>query len=39
MVDKKIDVKEVDELKKTYNHYPDKRKEITKNTQFKVEDL
>ena len=36
---KKIDEKEAQELKKIYNHYLDKRKEIMKNTQFKVEDV
>ena len=39
MVDKKIDQKEAEELKKIYNHYLDKRKEIMKNTSFKVEDV
>ena len=39
MIDKKIDQKESEELKKIYNHYIDKRKEIMKNTQFKVEDV
>ena len=39
MVDKKIDEKEADELKKIYNHYIDKRSEIMKNTSFKVEDI
>ena len=39
MIDKKIDQKESEELKKIYNHYTDKRKEIMKNTQFKVEDV
>ena len=39
MVDKKIDEKEAMELKKLYNHYTDKRSEIMKNTQVKVEDL
>ena len=39
MVDKKIDEKEALELKKVYNHYIDKRKEIMKNTSFKVEDV
>ena len=38
MVDKKIDEKESQELKKIYNHYLDKRSEILKNTQFQVED-
>ena len=37
MIDKKIDEKEAQELKKMYNHYIDKRKEIMKNTSFKVE--
>ena len=35
---KEIDQKESEELKKIYNHYIDKRSEIMKNTQFKVED-
>ena len=39
MVDKKICEKEAQELKKIYNHYIDKRSEIMKNTQFKVEDV
>ena len=39
MVDKKIDAKESEELKKIFNHYLDKRKEITKNNSFKVEDV
>ena len=39
MVDKKIDEKEAQELKKIYNHYIDKRSEIMKNTSFKVEDV
>ena len=39
MVDKKIDQKEAEELKKIYNHYIDKRKEIMKNTNFNVEDV
>ena len=38
MIDMKIDGKEAQELKKIYNHYLDKRKDIMKNTQFKVED-
>ena len=32
MVDKKTDEKEAQELKKIYNHYLDKRKEIMRNT-------
>ena len=39
MVDKKIDEKEAQELKKIYNHYIDKRSEIMKNNSFKVEDV
>ena len=39
MVDKKIDGKEAVELKKIYNHYFDKRKEIIKKTSFGVEDI
>ena len=37
--DKKIDKKEAQELKKIYNHYIDKRKEIMNSTKFKVEDI
>ena len=39
MIDKKIDEKEAQELKKIYNHYIDKRSEIMKNTNFKVADV
>ena len=39
IIDKKIDEKEANELKKFYNHYIDKRSEIMKNTSFKVEDV
>ena len=39
MVDKKNGEKEAEELKKIYIHYLDKRKEIIKNTSFKVEDI
>ena len=39
MIDKKSDEKEALELKKIYNHYLDKRKEIMKKTLFKVEDV
>ena len=39
MVDKKIDEKESEQLKQIYNHYIDKKSEIMKNTQFKVEDI
>ena len=39
MVDKKIDEKEAEQLKQIYNHYIDKKSEIMKNAQFKVEDI
>ena len=39
MIDKKIDEKEALELKKIYNHYLEKRKEIMDSTKFKVEDI
>ena len=39
LIDKKIDEKEALELKKIYNHYIDKRKEIMDSTKFKVEDI
>ena len=39
MIDKKIDEKESEQLKQVYNHYVDKKSEIKKNTQFKVEDV
>ena len=39
MIDKKIDEKESLELKKIYNHYLDKRKQIMDSTKFKVEDI
>ena len=39
MVDQKNYEKEAKELKKIYNHYLDKRKEILKTTQFRVEDI
>ena len=39
MVDKEIDQKEADELKKIYNHYLDTRKKIMKIASFKVEDV
>ena len=39
MIDKKIDEKEAIELKKIYNHYLDKRKQIMDSTNFKVEDI
>ena len=39
MIDKKLDEKEAQELKKFYNHYLDKRKEIMNSTKFRVEDI
>ena len=39
MKDKKLDPIELDEFKKIYNHYLDKRKEIMKNTKFDVKDV
>ena len=39
MIDKKIDEKEAEQLKQIYNHYVDKKSEIMKNTQFKVEGI
>ena len=39
MIDKKIDEKESEQLKQIYNHYIDKKSEIMKNTQFKVEEI
>ena len=39
MIDKKIDEKEAQELKKIYNHYIDKGKENMNSTKFKVEDI
>ena len=39
IIDKKIDQKEAEQLKQIYNHYFDKKSEIMKNTQFKVEDI
>ena len=38
MIDKKIDEKEANQLKQIYNHYVNKKSEIMKNTQFRVED-
>ena len=38
-IHEKIDQKEADELKKLYNHYPDKRKEFINSTKFRVEDI
>ena len=39
VIDKKIDEKESEQLKQIYIHYVDKKSEIMKNTQFKVEDV
>ena len=39
MVDKKVDQKEAEQLKQIYNHYVNKKSDIMKNTQFKVEDI
>ena len=39
MIDKVINQKESDQLKQIYNHYVEKKSEIMKNTQFKVEDI
>ena len=39
MIDKKNDEKESLELKKIYNHYIDKRKEIMNSTKIEVEDI
>ena len=37
MIDEKIDEKEALGLKKFYNHYFDKRKDITNSTEFRIE--
>ena len=39
MIDKVIDEKESDEVKKIYNHYTDKKDEIMKITKFSVEEV
>ena len=39
MIDKRNDQKESEQLKQIYNHYLDKKSEIMKNTQFKVEEV
>ena len=39
MIDKVINQKEAVQLKQICNHYVDKKSEIMKNTQFKVEDI
>ena len=39
MIGRKINEKECEQLKQIYNHYIDKKSEIMKSTQFKVEDV
>ena len=39
MIDKKIDDKEANELKRIYNHYLEKRKDIMNSTKFTFEDV
>ena len=39
MMDEQINQKESEELKKNHNHYLEKRNEIMKKTNFKVEDV
>ena len=39
MLDKKIDEREVEELKEIHNHYLDKKKHIMKNPSFKIKDV
>ena len=39
LIDKKINEKEAEQLKQNYNQYINKKSEIMKNTQFKVEDV
>ena len=39
MIDKKNNPKVAEELRKIYNHYLDKRKEIMNSTKFKIEDV
>ena len=39
LIDKKLDEKKTEELEKIYCHYLDKRSEIMKNIQSKVEDV
>ena len=39
MIDEKIDEKETQELKKIYNHYINKRKQIMESNNSKVEDI
>ena len=39
MIDKKIDEKEAEQLEQIFDHYIDKRSEIMRKTQFRVEDV
>ena len=39
MIDKRINEKDSEQLKQIYNHYIDRKTEIMKNTEFKVEDI
>ena len=39
LIDEKTDQKEAEQLKQIFNHYVDRKSEIMKNTQFKVEDI
>ena len=39
LIDKKIDQKEAEQLKKVYNHYIDKRKGIMNSNKFGAEDI
>ena len=39
MIDKKIDDKQGMDVRKSYNHYLDKRKELLMNTWFRIEGL
>ena len=39
MIDRNINQKESEQLKQIYNHFIDKKLEILKNSQFKIEDI
>ena len=39
MIDRKIDEEEALELRKIFNHYVDKRKEIMNSTKFEIEEM
>ena len=39
MIEEEVNLKETEQLKQISNHYIDKKTEIMKNTQFKVEDV